>query len=322
MTVTHPTEAADRTAPDTTAASSEAATGSATAPTARSAAGLPALLHLAGLAARRLGGRGRTVPLSRRAGRLALRGVSLAVAVLAWHLLTANDVEMWLRFSKIPAPLEVVEELTAQLLGGQLTDHVVASTRRILQGFGLAALAGVALGTAIGRSRLTHHLVSPLLEVLRPIPAIAWVPLAILLFPSGEQGIVFITFLAALFPVVVATRHAVRALPYAWEDAIRTMGGGRRAVLWRVVLPGSLPGIFSGLSVAMGVAWICVVSAEMISGQRGVGYYTWMSYSLIDYAGVIVGMVTIGALGLASAAAVEAAGRAATRWLPRSEASR
>ncbi len=241
---------------------------------------------------------------------------------MVWHLLTEHDVELWLRFSKIPGPLEVFDELRAQLGGGELGRHITASTWRILQGFGLAAVVGVALGTGIGRSRLLHDLVGPLLEVVRPIPAIAWVPMAILLFPSGEQGIVFITFLAALFPVVVATRHAVRALPYVWEDAIRTMGGGRRAVLWRVVLPGALPGIFSGLSVAMGVAWICVVSAEMISGQRGVGYYTWMSYSLIDYAGVIVGMVTIGVLGLASSALVEGVGRLATHWLPRSEAGR
>ncbi len=260
--------------------------------------------------------------VARRVARLGLRTASLAAVVVAWHLLTENDVEMWLRFTKIPGPAEVFDELTAQLTRGDLVSHVGASTRRILAGFGLAAVAGVALGAAVGRSRLLNDIVGPVLEVIRPIPAIAWVPLAILLFPSGEQGIVFITFLAALFPIVVATRHTVRALPVVWEDAVRTMGGGRRAILWRVVLPGALPGIWSGLSVAMGVAWICVVSAEMISGQHGVGYYTWMSYSLIDYAGVVVGMLTIGVLGLASAALVEGAGRLTTGWLPRSEAQR
>jgi NitT/TauT family transport system permease protein len=145
------------------------------------------------------------------------------------------------------------------------------------------------------------------------------VPIAILLFPSNEQGIIFITFIAAFFPVVVSTRHAVRALPVVWEDAIRTMGGSRRRVLWNVVLPGALPGVFGGLSVGMGVSWICVISAEMISGEFGVGYRTWQAYTVVDYPGVIVGMLTIGLLGWVTSAAVELLGRRATRWLPRGE---
>src|SRR5690606_23273651 len=108
---------------------------------------------------------------------------------------------------------------------------------------------------------------------------------AILLFPTGEQGIVFITFFAAFFPVAVSTIHAMHALPKVWEEAARTMGAGRLSVLVHVVLPGAMPGIFSGLSVAMGVAWICVISAEMISGQFGIGYATWQAYGLLDYAG-------------------------------------
>ena len=183
----------------------------------------------------------------------------------------------------------------------------------------LAAVLGIAVGTAIARSRGTADVVQPLLEVVRPIPAIALVPIAILLFPTNEQGIVFITFVAAFFPVVVSTRHAVRALPVVWEDAIRTMGGSRRRVLWNVVLPGALPGVFGGLSVGMGVSWICVISAEMISGEFGVGYRTWQAYTVVDYPGVIVGMLTIGLLGWLTSAAVELLGRRATRWLPRGE---
>ena len=129
----------------------------------------------------------------------------------------------------------------------------------------------------------------------------------------------FITFLAAYFPIMVSTRHAVRALPTIWEDAVRTLGGGRWDVLRRVVLPGILPGVFGGLSVGMGVAWICVISAEMISGRLGVGYRTWQAYTVLDYPGVFVGIITIGVLGFATSAAVELVGRRATRWLPRGE---
>ena len=145
------------------------------------------------------------------------------------------------------------------------------------------------------------------------------VPVAILLFPTDEAGIVFITFLAAYFPIMVSTRHAVRALPTIWEDSVRTFGGKSWDVLRRVVLPGILPGLFGGLSVGMGVAWICVVSAEMISGRLGVGYRTWQAYTVLDYPAVFVGIITIGVLGFATAAAIELIGRRSTRWLPRGE---
>lgn len=157
----------------------------------------------------------------------------------------------------------------------------------------------------------------PFIELIRPIPAIALVPLTILLFPSSEQGIVFITFFAAFFPVVVSTIHAMDSMPKVWEEAAQTMGAGRMSLLLHVIIPGALPGIFAGLSVAMGVAWICVVSAEMISGQYGIGYYTWQAYGLLDYAGVVVGMISIGALGLGTAWLVERVGRRVNRWLPR-----
>ena len=150
----------------------------------------------------------------------------------------------------------------------------------------------------------------------RPIPAIALVPVAILLFPTNEQGIVFITATAAFFPILVSTRHAVRALP----DGV----GGRAAHHGRRPAPGarlrgaaraSCPGIFGGLSVGMGVAWICVISAEMISGDFGLGYRTWQAYTIVDYPGVLVGMLSIGAIGWLTSGCVELVGRRLTRWL-------
>jgi NitT/TauT family transport system permease protein len=257
---------------------------------------------------------------ARRAGKVALGSVPLlALGLLAWYLLTVNHVVFWLRFDKLPTPGQVWATFTAQLTTPTFYSDLGASMRRILIGFGLAAVVGTAVGIAVGRSARVSLLVRPVIEVFRPIPAIALVPIAILLFPTGEQGIVFITFFAAFFPVAVSTIHAMHALPIVWEEAARTMGAGQRSVLIHVVLPGAMPGIFSGLSVAMGVAWICVISAEMISGQFGIGYYTWQSYSLLDYPAVIVGMFSIGVLGLGTAWLVERLGRRVNRWLPRAE---
>ncbi|MFF8591500.1 ABC transporter permease [Streptomyces sp. NPDC015220] len=254
---------------------------------------------------------------SARAGRYALRLLSLAAALGLWQALTSLKIDVWLRFSQFPTVAEVARALAARLAGPDYWTDLTDSLTRIVTGFALAAVLGVATGVLVARSRLAEDLLGPLLEVVRPIPAIALVPVAILLFPSNEQGIVFITCTAAFFPVLVSTRHAVRALTPVWEEAVRTMGGGRWRVLGSVVLPGALPGIFGGLSVGIGVSWICVISAEMISGQYGVGYRTWQDYTVVDYPDVFVGMVTIGVLGWLTSTAVELLGRRLTRWLPR-----
>ncbi|QKW08509.1 ABC transporter permease [Streptomyces sp. NA04227] len=248
--------------------------------------------------------------------RYALRVLSLAVALGLWQFLTSRDVNLWLRFEQFPTVTDVAHAFGDRLGTGAYWQDLTDSVRRIVVGFALAAVLGVIVGTATARSRLAEDLIGPLVEVVRPIPAIALVPVAILLFPSNEQGIVFITCTAAFFPVLVSTRHAVRALAPVWEEAVRTMGGSRPRVLFSVVLPGALPGIFGGLSVGIGVSWICVISAEMISGEYGVGYRTWQDYTVVDYPGVFVGMVTIGALGWLTSTAVEVTGRRATRWLP------
>ncbi|MGW8327031.1 ABC transporter permease [Streptomyces sp. NPDC055897] len=251
------------------------------------------------------------------AGRWLLRAASLAAALGLWQLLTSLDVDLWLRFEQFPTVGEVASAFADRATTAEYWQDLGFSLRRITIGFLLAAILGVATGTAVARSRWAADLLGPLIEVVRPVPAIALVPVAILLLPTNEQGIVFITFAAAFFPVVVSTRHAVRALSPVWEEAVLTMGGGRLRVLVSVVLPGALPGIFGGLSVGVGVSWICVISAEMISGEYGVGYRTWQAYTVVDYPAVFVGMVTIGALGWLTSTAVELLGRRATSWLPR-----
>jgi NitT/TauT family transport system permease protein len=249
--------------------------------------------------------------------RYALRVAAVAAALGLWQLLTSLDVDLWLRFSQFPTVTDVAHAFADRLSGADYWTDLTDSLTRIVTGFLLAAVLGVAGGVLVARSRLAEDLLAPLLEVVRPIPAIALVPVAILLFPSNEQGIVFITCTAAFFPVLVSTRHSVRALTPVWEEVVLTMGGGRWRILGSVVLPGALPGIFGGLSVGIGVSWICVISAEMISGQYGVGYRTWQDYTIVNYPGVFVGMVTIGVLGWLTSTTVELVGRRLTRWLPR-----
>jgi NitT/TauT family transport system permease protein len=254
-------------------------------------------------------------PRRPRVRRWAVRLGSVATALALWQLLTSHHVVLWLRFNRLPGPVDVLDAFRQQLGTALYYEDVLQSLVRILSGFAIASVLGIGLGIVLARSEWASDILQPLLEIARPIPAIALVPVAILLFPTSEQGIVFITATAAFFPILVSTRHAVRALPVVWEDALLTMGASRLRVLWSVVLPGIVPGIFSGLSVGMGVAWICVISAEMISGDFGLGYRTWQAYTIVDYPHVLVGMLSIGAIGWVTSSCVELIGRRLTRWL-------
>ena len=181
-------------------------------------------------------------------------------------------------------------------------------------GFVLAAFIGVILGLLIGYSKTIAAIFMPPLEILRPIPAVAWIPLAILMFPSSEASMIFITFLGALFPILLNTIHGVEAVDRRLIASAKSLGAGQFAILREVIIPGSLPSITTGLAIGMGTCWFCLVTAEMISGQLGIGYFTWESFTLQNYADIIVGMLLIGALGMISSALLRYVGKKLTPW--------
>src|SRR5690606_12032249 len=180
----------------------------------------------------------------------------------------------------------------------KLADHLGSSLARVFSGYLAAAIAGVLLGLAIGRSKWAEDSLLPPLEVLRPIPAVAWIPLAILMFPSSEASMIYITFIGALFPILLNTIHGVDGVDQRLIASARSLGSHRRAMFGEVILPAAAPSIVTGLSIGMGTAWFCLVTAEMISGQYGIGYYTWESYTVQNYPDIIVGMLIIGVLGM------------------------
>lgn len=252
------------------------------------------------------------------AGRLlhgAVGALSLAACVLLWHVLSTQHVRTpVLTFANVPAPLDVLSA-SADLLGSpKLLQHLGWSLLRIAAGFTAAAALGIGMGLAIGRSRWTQSVLLPPLEVLRPVPAVAWIPLAILMFPSSEVSMVFITFIGAVFPILLATVHGVEGVDARLVASARSLGARRGAVFTQVILPGAAPSIATGLAIGMGTCWFCLVSAEMISGQFGIGYYTWESYTLQNYAGIVVGMLGIGFFGMGSSALIRAVARRVMPW--------
>jgi NitT/TauT family transport system permease protein len=143
---------------------------------------------------------------------------------------------------------------------------------------------------------------------------VAWIPLAIMMFASSEVSMIFITFIGAFFPILLNTIHGVETIDRNLIAASRSLGAGRWAIFREVVLPGSLPSVVTGLSIGMGTCWFSLVSAEMISGQFGIGYYTWEAYNLQKYPPIVVGMIAIGLLGMGSSALVRVAGAVLMPW--------
>lgn len=240
---------------------------------------------------------------------------SVVFCMLLWHFASSLRIDLGLiTFSNVPTPQAVVGATWQLLQSNALLPHLSSSLARVFSGYMMAAVIGIALGLAIGRSRKAENWLMPPLELLRPIPAVAWIPLAILMFPSSEASMIFITFTGALFPILLNTIHGVEAVDPRLIAASRSLGASPRAILREVVLPGALPSIFTGLSIGMGTSWFCLVTAEMISGQWGIGYYTWSSYVIQNYADIVVGMSLIGLLGMGSSWLIKRAGAWLTPW--------
>lgn len=234
----------------------------------------------------------------------ALRLLSLMAGIAIWHLACAYRFHYFINFENVPAPLVVFGSLFKHLHETKFYIHVLVSMKRILIGFALATGIGVLIGLIMGRSRIARDLVVPYIEILRPIPAVAWIPLAILMWPTEESSIIYITFLGALFPIVLNTVHGVEQTPDVLVRAAQSLGASRLSIFWHVVIPAALPSIATGLAIGMGVAWFSLLAGEIISGQYGIGYFTWNAYSLINYPDIVVGMLMIGGLGTLSTVAV------------------
>jgi NitT/TauT family transport system permease protein len=240
--------------------------------------------------------------------------MSLLAFLLVWHLLTTYRVVFFVRFVNVPSPLAVYDSFGRAIHDPRFLMHILLSCRRIFLGFSAAAIVGVPLGLVMGRFKLIHDVVFPVAEVLRPIPAIAWVPMAIMLWPTNEQSIVFITFLGSFFPILVNTLHGMSLVDPVLVRAAQCLGAREKSIFLEVYFPASLPHIFTGLTVGMGVAWVSLIAAEMISGQYGIGYFTWEAYSLVQYADIALGMIAIGILGLGSSTMIRGAGKLVMPW--------
>jgi len=251
--------------------------------------------------------------------RLYLMLVGFIVFLAFWHF--AVDVWRLPRFSQMPGFFTVLKEWLnpdpvygLSLYTAEYYTHIFASCVRVFVAFALATILGVPLGLFMGWSTKVREYVFPVFEMLRPIPILAWVPLAIIMFTGLETPVIFLAFLASFFVTTLNTMLGVDSIDESYFRAAQCLGANDRQVFTNVVIPGSMPFIFTGLQISIGVCWFSLVAAEMVSGQYGLGYVINTSYTNVRYPTIIIGMVTLGFVGYSTSAMVRMIGNRLMQW--------
>jgi len=239
-----------------------------------------------------------------------------------WYL----SVEVWKlpRFREMPSVTAVIKEWISRrptyglsIYTEEYYKHIWVSTWRVTQAFFLATVIGVPFGLMLGWSRKFKQYVFPVFELLRPIPALAWVPLAIVMFVSSESAVIYLTFLTSFFATALNTMLGVQSIDESYIRAAYCLGADRRQVFRHVIVPGGLPFVFTGLQISMGVSWFSLVAAEMVSGQYGLGFVINTSYTMVRYPTIVIGMITLGIVRDATSAHGRSAGNYLMRWRTR-----
>jgi len=235
--------------------------------------------------------------------------LSLIGFVVLWQvlvILARNDIFNipFIRLRDIPTPVEtwyaLVGSMFTRIYGPALTygiiNHVYASLQRVIEGGIIAFIIGVPVGIGVGYSKLIGNLFNPVIEIVRNMPPMAWIPLAIFIFVSGSS--IFIVFIGMVFPIILNTIQGVKSTDVRLIDAAKTLGASESMIVQKVVIPSAFPSIMTGLRIGLGVGWMAIVAAEMvIRSPVGLGYFIWNMGDLGRYAEMVAGMIVIGVIG-------------------------
>ncbi len=227
--------------------------------------------------------------------------VGLVLAVLAWWAVS-------LKVPDLPSPIRTWEESKLYILAplekrGE-TDQGIAllayySLIRVSKGFLLGALIGTPLGFLFGVSRTLTRMFDPLMQVLRPISPLAWLPLGLILFQRSEPAALFAIAICSMWPTIINTMMGVRAIPQDYWNVAKVLRLSRVTTFTKIVLPATLPYMFTGYRLSLGIAWLVIVASEMLTGTPGVGGFLWQEYNSLIYAHILLAIVTIGVIGFA-----------------------
>lgn len=235
----------------------------------------------------------------------------ILIFIAAWEVLSQAGVP---GIENIPSPSEWITASASYVVTEDYWLAILNSMRRVASGFIIALGVGVPIGLYMGMKVAFKDWTFPTFEIMRPIPPIAWIPLAVIIFPTTESSVIFLIFIGAFFPIVINTMFGVITIPEHVKRASGSLGAIGRNQFRHVILPGAMPAIITGMAIGMGLTWDMLVAAEMVAGGRGLGYDLWYSYILIQYDRVILFMVTVGAAGYLFSSIIRILGSKYMKW--------
>jgi nitrate/nitrite transport system permease protein len=191
--------------------------------------------------------------------------------------------------------------------------HLLASLQRVALGFALAAVAGILLGLLVGTSDFAMRGLDPIFQVLRTVPPLAWLPLALAAFREAQPSAIFVIFITSIWPIIINTAVGVRNVPQDYRNVAAVIRLRGPAFFWKIVLPAAAPYIFTGLKIGIGLSWLAIIAAEMLIGGVGIGFFIWDAWNSSNLSDIIVALTYVGLVGFALDRIVALAGRFATR---------
>ncbi len=238
-------------------------------------------------------------PWPRRLADAGMRCLAILIFIAIWSVVSLGNQYLWKFFNPLllPTPIDVVRAGIEAVQTGELQANIVASMRRVIQGFGIAAIAGIVVGLAVGTWRPLEKLVEPMIELLRPIPPLAFLPMMVLWFGIGEMSkIAFIAY-AAFFPVFTTTVEGIKFVDPVLVRAASSLGASRMDLFRHVILPAATPSIITGLRLGFGLSFFVIVAAEFIAADSGLGYMINDARTFFLVSQMLLGAVVIGLIG-------------------------
>lgn len=220
--------------------------------------------------------------------------VLVPILLIAWEASARTGA---LNANLFPPPTRILTAMIDMARIGLLWNDVRDSVTRVSVGFTIATVVGVLIGALLGRAQRIAPIVMPVLEILRPIAPIAWIPIAILWFGLGDKPAWFLIFYGAFFPIFTNTYLGVRSVQPIHVQAAQSLGVGRSLFVRKVLFPAALPYILAGMRIGLGMAWMCVIGAELIAAQSGLGYMIQLARTMLETEKVFAGMIIIGVIG-------------------------
>jgi nitrate/nitrite transport system permease protein len=239
--------------------------------------------------------------LRKQASNLLPSVVAILIFLVIWQLLCSGPK------APLPAPTTVVSE-TWELIIDPFFDHgdtdkglalqIFASLKRVAIGYSLAAIVGVGLGILIGTNKLMFRALDPIFQVLRTVPPLAWLPISLAAFRQASPSAIFVIFITAIWPILINTAVGVKQIPQDYNNVAKVLRLSKQKYFFKILFPATVPYIFTGLKIGIGLSWLAIVAAEMLTGGVGIGFFIWDAWNSSRISEIILALVYVGVVGL------------------------